>query len=75
MTTIYIGMTRTKTIETLKWALDEVEKSEPGRDFNVELHGKANYAPDGDVTIVFSNDDMEERPEVADRMIVDIEGE
>ena len=69
---IYLGITRDHAIKELTRLLDEIRSPESLRSFDVTLYGKANLGQ-GDINIVFNNDDMENRPEVAESIFVDID--
>lgn len=71
-TTFYISATKAKLMSELRRVLSEVEVAPDHNDgVNVEIDGFLNV--DGTpATVVFSNDDMEGRDEVADVVIVDV---
>ena len=70
---IYIGMSKTKLVEELTRVADEArEKVDRGDDYiAIEIYAESNDLGGGDVTLHFSNDDME-RPEVADKVFVEV---
>lgn len=73
---IYVGATKAKLVEELRRVLSEVEASGDGDgQVDVTLYGQMNDSRQGEGRVVFSNDDMENRPEVADRVILDVEEE
>ena len=69
---IWIGMTKSKTVETLERLLSEVSASETG-EFQVTVDAENNMRGT-EVVIHIGNDDMEDRPEVAEKILVDVEG-
>lgn len=69
---ISVGITRAKLIEELDRLRDEVVAAR-GEHVEVTIYGETNLVGGGDVTITFNNDDMEHRPEVEDRIFVEID--
>jgi hypothetical protein len=67
---IEIGMSRAKL---LKLADDIKAKFEVEGTHSLDLEGESNDSRGGWITVSFSNDDME-RPEVADKVIIEIAG-
>lgn len=69
---VWIGMSRAKLEAELTRMLTEVQVVPSGQDVDVRIDGEMNNASGEEVQIVFSSDDME-RPEVADKTLVDLE--
>ncbi len=70
---IYIGATRAKLLSELRSIVAQIESVPEGGNVDVTIYGKSNSATDEDVNLNFSNDDMENRPDVADVVLVDVE--
>ena len=65
--TVYVAGTR----ENLLRELDRVRRELESGGGEASIYARANLG-EADVTVTFSNDDMEDRPEVADVILVDV---
>ncbi len=69
---VYIAGTREHLTSELRRVLTEIEAAPAGASVDVSIYGNWNLGS-GDATVTFTNDDMENRPEVATTIFVDIE--
>jgi hypothetical protein len=69
MTTIQIGMSRAKLLQL---AANIQKAADQGETLSLDLEGVSNDSKESWITVTLSNDDME-RPEVADKVYVDID--